>query len=181
MKPALRSLLGVTLVGLILGAGYDGYHLVRGMMQNDAIAHSQSIAADERRPYAVFANASRTAASGDYLRALNLYRQVIQDAPAALKTAARYNSANLHLREAIRIRTAGDPATVVQTLPLLELAKLGYRDVLREEPQHWDARFNLERALLLAPEGDEAEDVTAPPMYNDRGNPTVKGIPPGLP
>ena len=39
--------------------------------------------------------------------------------------------------------------------PLVELAKQSYRDALRADPSDWDARYNLERALQLAPEVDE--------------------------
>jgi mxaK protein len=38
------------------------------------------------------------------------------------------------------------------SLATLELAKQRYRDLLRVNPLDWDARYNLERALRLAPE-----------------------------
>ena len=38
---------------------------------------------------------------------------------------------------------------------MLELAKQRYRDLLRLRPGDWDARYNLERALRLAPEDSE--------------------------
>ena len=42
-------------------------------------------------------------------------------------------------------------------LPLIELAKQRYRDALRDRPDDWDARYNLERALWLAPEIETAQ------------------------
>ena len=48
------------------------------------------------------------------------------------------------------------PDRVAGALPLVELAKQSYRDVLRDNPADWDAKYNLERALWLAPEVDEA-------------------------
>ena len=42
-----------------------------------------------------------------------------------------------------------------KSLPLIELAKQSYRDLLREDPNDWDARYNLERALWLAPEVEQ--------------------------
>jgi len=71
--------------------------------------------------------------------------------PTDLATNALYNAGNLQLSEALR---EGRDAAV-RALPLIELAKQSYRSVLRRDPQSWDARYNLERALWLAPELDE--------------------------
>ena len=49
-------------------------------------------------------------------------------------------------------------------LPLIELAKAGYRAVLRADPEDWDARFNLAMALRIVPDVDleEVEDDVMP-------------------
>ena len=47
---------------------------------------------------------------------------------------------------------AGDGADAVRSLPLIEQAKARYRALLRIAPDDWDARYNLERALRVAPE-----------------------------
>jgi mxaK protein len=39
-----------------------------------------------------------------------------------------------------------------RAMTLVELAKQRYREVLRVQPQHWDARHNLDIALRLVPE-----------------------------
>ncbi|MDR5782559.1 MxaL protein [Caballeronia sp. LZ065] len=78
-----------------------------------------------------------------------------QSGDRRLQTAALFNLGNLYLREA-----AGNEATgPIRSLPLLEQAKDRYRAALRITPGDWDARYNLERALWLAPEtpGDEDE------------------------
>ncbi|MDR5881747.1 MxaL protein [Caballeronia sp. LZ032] len=78
-----------------------------------------------------------------------------QSADRTLQTAALFNLGNLYLREA-----AGSEATgPIRSLPLLEQAKDRYRTALRITPGDWDARYNLERALWLAPEipGDQDE------------------------
>ena len=65
--------------------------------------------------------------------------------------AAQFNLANAYLRQGM---IGSTPNT--QSRSMLELAKQRYRDLLREVPLHWDARYNLERALLLAPETTDA-------------------------
>lgn len=61
--------------------------------------------------------------------------------------AARFALGNGYLGEALR-----DDIDPRRRRPLAELAKERYRELLRFEPRHWDARYNLERALRLAPE-----------------------------
>ncbi|MBX2883238.1 MAG: hypothetical protein KTR32_25015 [Granulosicoccus sp.] len=73
--------------------------------------------------------------------------------PAAISQAARFNLANAYLRHGL---TANEGAARIR--PMLELAKQRYRDLLRESPMHWDARYNLELALRLAPELSASSD-----------------------
>ncbi len=182
MKPRVRRLLGVALAGLAIAAGYDAFRIAQAREQNALIAANVPVSPEERRPYLVFASAARAAEDGDYLRALTLYRQIQPDAPAHLRIADRFNSANLHFRDAARMRESDNPAATEQSLPLLELAKVGYREVLRDNPAHWDARYNLERTLRLAPEGDQPDDDAAPPpLNNERAATTMKGFTMGLP
>lgn len=70
---------------------------------------------------------------------------------------ARFLLGNAYLREALRAEV--DPR---RQRPLAELAKEHYRDRLRATPQHWPTRYNLERALRIAPErvaADVDEDI----------------------
>lgn len=99
-------------------------------------------------PEARFAQALALARAGDHDGAAKGYQAIIQGDRADLRPAARYNLGNLRLREAIR----NGPGNAAQSLPLIELAKQSYRNALREAPNDWDARYNLERALWLAPE-----------------------------
>ncbi|MEP7245189.1 MAG: MxaK protein [Gammaproteobacteria bacterium] len=113
-------------------------------------------------PEAQFAHALALARGGDPDAAFKAYKTIAQGSRADLRVAALYNIGNLHMREAAR-KGADDPT---QLLPLVELAKQSYRDVLREQPGNWDARYNLERALQLAPEVEdvpvEEEETDAP-------------------
>ena len=97
----------------------------------------------------------------------------------ALGRAARYNSANLLLRQAIELQASPQPG---QALALIELAKENYRQVLRRDPDAWDARYNLERAQRLVPEPEQVDD--APPELNrnaERAATTMRAYAPGLP
>jgi mxaK protein len=99
----------------------------------------------------------------DYERALKAYKTLGRDASPPLAAAALYNAGNLQLREALK----EGPDAAVRALPLIELAKQNYRAVLRLDPDDWDARYNLERALWLAP---EVEEEAGPKVRRDAEN-----------
>jgi mxaK protein len=124
-----------------------------------------------------FARAHAQAASGAHEAALARYGTLQED--AALGRAARYNSANLLLRQAVELRDAAHPG---QALALIELAKEHYRELLRRDPDDWDARYNLERAQRLQPDPDGA-DESIPDTRRDaeRAATTMRGHSPGLP
>lgn len=97
----------------------------------------------------------------------------------ALNLQAKFNSANLYLRQAIELMSRGEKA---KALPPTELAKALYREVLRQDPGAWDARYNLERALLIIPESvADDEEVLALPPPGERAVTTMRGVSPGLP
>jgi mxaK protein len=92
--------------------------------------------------------------------ALQTYKLLVKSSRGDLKQAAQYNLGNLYMRDALR----RDAEQGFESLPLIELAKQSYRDLLREHPSDWDARYNLERALRLAPEVDPGvADEPEPP------------------
>ena len=147
-------------IGLGLVAAYQGLRLNRAQRINDAIASMETI--DASVGEARLARALALAGSGDAGAALEIYRELIRGGRADLKRAALYNMGNLHLREAMK--SGRDEAA--RSLPLVELAKQSYRDLLRIDPGDWDARYNLERALQLAPEIEQpsANDPPEPPQ-----------------
>jgi mxaK protein len=108
-----------------------------------------------------FAHALALSRTGGYEAALAAHKALVQGERGPLRTAALYNLGNLHLRQALR----NGPARAVEALPLVELAKQALRDALRADPGDWDARYNLERALWLAPEIDaQAGEDNEPPV-----------------
>ena len=54
-------------------------------------------------------------------------------------------------------------------IPLVELAKQDYRSALKQQPEFWDARFNLEVALRLVPEDPEVNgNFKKQEIYSER-------------
>lgn len=151
-RRTVHTLFGGVAVVCAALTGYEVLRLTQAQRVNSALGHAAAPDTDLVMPEAQFAAAMELARSGNTDGALNAYKQLMQNARADhLRLAAQYNVGNLLMRAAAH--TSTQDAT--QSLPLIELAKQSYRDVLRTNPQDWDARYNLELALRLAPEFDE--------------------------
>ena len=167
----------VLLAGLVVAAAVDGVRLVRAQRWNAQIEAGVSTLPATTPPQVRFAFAAAQAASSAHDAALRQYG-ALQDDPA-VGQAARYNSANLLMRQAIALRERSSPG---QALALVELAKEHYREVLRRDPEHWNARYNLERAQRLVPDPDEVEpEPDGPQRSAERAATTMRGYSPGLP
>ncbi|WP_077033148.1 hypothetical protein [Pelomonas sp. KK5] len=177
-----RVVIGLLAVALLALAA-DAVHLHRLDALNRRLAAEQPQAGPDdppELPELRFAHALALAAAqpGGYSdEALNQFRALQGDTP--LGQAARFNSANLLLRRALVVRAGPQPG---QAIPLIELAKETYRELLRRDPGHWDARYNLERAQRLLPDPEEEGEV-APDAKRDaeRAPTTMRGYSPGLP
>jgi len=168
---AIAALLGVV-AAVALGK------LLRIDSWNALMASPAIAAAPKDAPPSVrLAQARALAARGQFWAALSLYRQIANENPA-LRTAARFNEGNLLLREAIALHAAGDDA---RSQPLLQLAKVAYRQVLREQPMDWDAKHNLELALRWSPEVDEAPEDASNPVLMPHSPEVQRGVVQGLP
>lgn len=107
------------------------------------------------------ARALALAQAGAHDAALKGYAALIQAGerdPVAQQ--ALFNLGNMYLRQGM--------AHEAGALPLFELGKQRLRDLLRATPQDWDARYNLERALRLAPEDQEAFSAEQQPAHEQR-------------
>ncbi|MFM0043295.1 tetratricopeptide repeat protein [Paraburkholderia sediminicola] len=69
--------------------------------------------------------------------------------------AALFDLGNMYLREGMGNSASG----TVHSVAMIEEAKARYRTLLRATPDDWDARYNLERALWLAPETRSTSDA----------------------
>ena len=167
----VHSLFGATALALALAAGWQCWRLAEADRVNDAIARADASSLDADVAEARFAQAAALAKADNFESAAKAYKALIQGDRADLRHAALFNLGNLHIREALK--TGGDTGS----LPLIEMAKQNYRDLLRDDPSDWDARYNLERALWLAPEIDEtAGDDNNPPEWRRRVTPQAQGF-----
>jgi mxaK protein len=152
-RRSVHMTFGAVALTLALVTAYQGMRYREGVQVNALIAGVSASGSD--RPEARFMRARALAKSGDYPGALSVYKELSRHEHGALAAAALYNAGNLQLREALK----EGPNAAFRALPLIELAKQSYRTVLRRDPQNWDARYNLERALWLAPEVEEDAEL----------------------
>ena len=150
-------------------AVYQGVRLQHSMRINAAIQDASASQFDARVPESKFARALALARSGHSEQALKEYTALASSERADLRRRALYNLGNLYLRDAL----AGDQA--FRSLALVELAKRNYRTLLREAPGDWDARYNLERALWLAPESEQ-EFIDEEPPQREQSVSTLQGV-----
>lgn len=147
--------------------------LLAVQQRNAVVAVNRAIATPQMEgnaaPVALVVRGSALAKAGDDKAAQNAYQNAIAQGASDVAQLARYNLGNLHLRQAIKTGV-DDP----QALPLIELAKIQYREVLALEPDNWNARFNLERALWLAPELEATKRGHEAPHTSERAATTMK-------
>ncbi|MEJ1962586.1 MAG: MxaK protein [Gammaproteobacteria bacterium] len=150
-RGAIHTTFAAVALAFALFAGIEAIRLREALRVNAAVSGAGPATAESSRPEARFARAMAMAKGGDYEGALKTYRRLGLEERGSVSIAALYNAGNLQLREALKEGTGAS----ARALPLIELAKQSYRAALRRDPQSWDARYNLERALWLAPEVEE--------------------------
>ena len=169
------------LAALALLAALDGWRVLQAERLNAQIAAGTLPPEEAGAPAELrFAHAAAHAASGASEAALARYGALhAVDEGGPLGQAARYNGANLLLRQGMALRASAQPG---QALALIELAKEGYREVLRHDADDWPARYNLERAQRLVPDPEGVDEE--PPEARrsaERAATTMRGYSPGLP
>lgn len=106
-------------------------------------------------PGLAFAVGYAAARAGQHALALSAYREAARAPEFA--PAVQLNIGNLHARRALQVRedTRLDAlARRAAATHALSLAREAYREALRLDPGLWDAKYNLERVLRLAPDDD---------------------------
>ncbi|SAL32667.1 hypothetical protein AWB64_03027 [Caballeronia sordidicola] len=144
---------GVIALGCAVVAVYDALQLKHAADIAQAVANPQSQNVDA--PEVRLARAMVLSKSQAYADAQKLYDALIQDENSGrVANDALFDLGNMYVRQATGEGSAGP----VRSLPLLEQAKQRYRQLLRVSPDDWDARYNLERVLWLAPEAVQGAD-----------------------
>ncbi len=146
-----------------------GVQLQRANRINEAIAHRRADLSEV--PQAQLAQALALARAGKFNAAVKAYKALL-GAPDEVRLPALYDLGNLNMREALK----NGQGEAQRALPLIELAKQSYRDDLRVNPGDWDARYNLERALWIAPEYDDPMlQRNQAPVHSEQATSTVQG------
>jgi mxaK protein len=179
ISPRLTRLAWLLLALCALAAAAQAALLWRDQQRNAAIVAGVPMTPTTDtavHPHLAFAHACALAASGADDAALKRFGAL--QGESRLGQAARYNGANVLMRQALRLHAGPQPG---QALALVELAKEGYRQVLRDNPARWDARYNLERAQRLVPDPEDIDAAAPAPSQSERAATTMRGYSPGLP
>ena len=150
-----RRIRGVALLVpvLTLGIVYELYQLMRAQRFNAALERGAFFEVGQRTVQGRFAKAYGLQQEGEFEQTLLAYGE-LESHDAELAAAVKFNMANLYLRQALTLRGEQNDDL---TIPLIELAKENYRELLRLNSQDWDAKYNLERALSLLPDPAETD------------------------
>ena len=139
---------------------YDVLHILEANRMNEALRRGNYVqAASYTSSHAVFASGYVLQQRGELDQAFKTYAELDALENPELENALTYNMANLYLRQALNARQNND---MDLTIPLIELAKQNYRDLLHVNSSDWSSKYNLEQALRLLPDIEEQalpEDV----------------------
>ena len=184
VRRLLLALSALLLVASLATALFLAGHLLLDRRDNSLIAalaagHDLATSAGDP-PALIFARLHFLATRERLDEAQPLMNQLLGQADRRIASAALYDMANARLRKALEHLESGgiDPA-----VPLVRLAKDGYRRALTLDPGFWDAKYNLDVAMRLVrdfpqidTEGEEIPPEAAKKLWTD-----LPGLPRGLP
>jgi len=191
--PVKRSARGALRIALLLASAamagalaLECWQLARAQEVNRQLAQRLArrpeqpaqLASTASDPRLWVAAARPSFSAGGVAQAAALLRRAADASRGELRQVALYDLGNLYLKEALRVRESGADASA---LPLLELAKESYRSALLERPDLWDAKFNLELALRLAPDPDPDDTGAQQILTGERAVTTMRAFTLGLP
>lgn len=155
VTPKLNLPMTALVAALILLIGYDGIRLVQDQRFNNALGTNDAAAiGSSEDAHRQFARAYSLQQKNDFRAAVRAYAKIEARPRGGLHADIKFNLANLYFREALRHREAGDEDLA---MPLIELAKQNYKEILRVDSTYWDARYNLELALNVAPDTEPVD------------------------
>ncbi len=168
---------GFAIVAAACGAMalWCGIRLQQAELINTSMASGR--ASGSAVPQVRLAQALRMASAGQFAPAFKIYKSLLESGND-VRLPALYDLGNLNMREALK----NGQGEAQRALPLIELAKQSYREVLRSNPADWDARYNLERALWLSPEYDDPMlERSQTPVRSEHAMSTLQGAKIDLP
>lgn len=112
---------------------------------------------DNRSAQLIFARARQLESKQKIKQALQLYNSLEQTQDPLLYEHVQYNMGVLYLRQAARQWNREGARGYARINPLLDLAEHAFRKVLMANPEHWDARYNLEYALRIRPPAKQVD------------------------
>lgn len=147
--PLWWYLLTLTLAGT---SAYEAHAWYRELQLRDRIAAPSRITVDDDTPAALLlAKAGSLAQTNRVQEAIRIYHTLLNSEDPAIREPAYYNLATLYLRDGAKLWNAVGVLEYARVNTLVELAKEHFREALRLNPDHWDARFNLEYAWRITP------------------------------
>lgn len=108
-------------------------------------------------PEVLFSRALFLNREGEYQQALRLYNRIKHAQDQRFQTRVQYNMGVIYLQQAAKLWNASGVWEYNQISTLLDLAEQSFREVLTVEPDHWQAKYNLEYALRIRPPAKEEE------------------------
>ena len=156
---ALMAIAGASTVAAV----HAGWTLSKINRVNDFIVSPSDVEVVPEHDKAQFAKAFDDAAQGKNEPALERLTSRLATTDEALEAATYFNRANIHMREVEAMRI-DDTSRVA----LIGLAKQDYRNALLVDSSLWQARFNLEYALLMDPEEVGAKGRTSAPKGSEK-------------
>lgn len=156
-RKSMHLLFGVLALGCAVVAASQAIRLIQARAldaQIDAVLSGRAPPADPHSteaPAVRLARAMVLAKAGERAPAASVYDSLIAASPDLTDPVARtalYDAAGMSLRDG----SVDGGVVELRSLTTVADAKNRYRTLLRATPDDWDARYNLERALRLAPE-----------------------------
>lgn len=143
----------LTFAVILLNQTYAQWHF------NHLIENPEKTEQSEQKlpPMVSFARARYLNQKGDYQQALRLYLEIAKEGSPRFQIRVKYNMGVIYLQQASKLWNAKGVWEYSPINTLLELAEQSFREVLRLEPEHRQARFNLEYAMRIRPPAKEEE------------------------
>ena len=148
------------LVPVLAVLGVDLYRLLDERQVNVMLARGDiALVAERDTARGRLASAWQMHAGGRLTEAIAAYGAVALESEPELAKVRHFNLANLYLERAAELERSDQ---MQPAMSLVELAKQNYREILARDPDHWDSRHNLSRALEMLP------DIAAVDYENER-------------